>query len=105
MPYCLGMNTPFSYEALKDKPDRFLRFVGLSPSQFEEVVDLVRQEQARRRQQRIERRGPHARRLGQGNTPKHSLEDRLRMVLLYPRQYWTLETLGTAFGLDTSVIG
>lgn len=105
MPYCLGMNTPFSYEALKDTPARFLRLVGLKPSQFEKVVEFVRQEQDRRRHQRIEQRGPHARRLGQGNKPRHSLEDRLMMVLFYHRQYWTLETIGTAFGLDSSTVG
>jgi hypothetical protein len=100
-----GMSNPFSYEALRDKPASFLRFVGLTPSQFEEVVERVRGEQQQRRQQRIEQRGPHARRLGQGNKPRHSLEDRVMMVLLYHRQYWTLETIGTAFGLDASTVG
>lgn len=88
-------------EKLKSRARSFERLVGLTPTEFEQLLSELEPlwEQAHRRS--LLRAG-RVRRIGAGNTFKLDLGQRLLVTLLYLRQYFTLHVLGILFDLDAT---
>ncbi len=88
-------------EKLKSRACSFERLVGLSPTEFDQLLTELEPlwEQAHRRS--LLRAG-RVRGIGAGNTFKLNLAQRLLVTLLYRRQYFTMHVLGLLFDLDAA---
>lgn len=88
-------------EKLKSRARSFERLVGLSPTEFDQLLIELEPlwEQAYRRS--LLRAG-RVRRIGAGNTFKLDLSQRLLVTLLYLRQYFTMHVLSILFDLDAA---
>lgn len=88
-----------SVERFRRSPKAFTRLVGLSPTQFDEVLTNLEntwQEAERARLSKRER----INKIGAGNRYKLDVAGMLLMTLIYLRHYLTMEFLGVLFDLD-----
>lgn len=76
------------YADLKSKPDAiFKRLTGVQPATFSEMCQALETHLSVR-----------------GRKPKHSLEDRLLLTLMYWREYRTFVHIGQTYGLSESAV-
>ena len=76
------------YADLKSKPDAiFKRLTGVQPATFLEMCQALETHLSVR-----------------GRKPKHSLEDRLLLTLMYWREYRTFVHIGQTYGLSESAV-
>jgi len=88
-------------EKLKSRARSFERLVGLSPEEFERLLNELEPFWERAHRRSLLRAG-RVRRIGAGNTFKLDLGQRLLVTLLYLRQYFTMHVLGILFDLDAA---
>lgn len=88
-------------EKLKSRARSFERLVGLTPSEFDQLLIELEPLWERDHRRSLLRAG-RVRRIGAGNTFKLDLGGRLLVTLLYVRQYFTMHVLGLLFDLDAA---
>lgn len=89
---------------LRRKPKHFMNFTGLTPEQFDALLEAVRPEYEV--QERARKGGKGRRRgIGGGRKFKLALAQRRLMSLVYYRLYVSYLLLGYLFGLDDSRAG
>lgn len=86
-------------EQLKKRPKHFQNFTGLSISEFEEIVEAVRErlEEGKKKPTRTRKRA-----VGGGRKPVLEIEEQVVVLLMYYRLYVTQILLGYLFALDDS---
>jgi len=91
----------FQYEALVRHPQAFRSLTGMSPAEFERLLDDFARawDRARHRDRTTRRGAPRRRAPGAGRRFHHDLRHRLLMALVWLRVYPTYELLGFFFGL------
>ncbi len=91
-----------TYQNLSARPTAFQSMTGLNVSDFEALYTQLAPAHAERLAQALTKRHrqPRKRAAGAGKPPRHSLQDRLLLTLLWLRLYPTLEVLGFFFGLN-----
>jgi hypothetical protein len=95
---------PTKTDRLCRKPDTFRRLTGISPEDFDRVLEELRPLYEEAEQKRLDR-PDRERAIGGGRNFKLPLEDRFLMLLMYYRLYITHEFLGFLFDLDDSNVG
>jgi hypothetical protein len=76
------------YADLKDKPDGiFKRLTGVRPATFREMCTALKTQMS-----------------GRGRKPKHCLEDRLLLTLMYWREYRSYAHIGQTYGLSEAAV-
>lgn len=90
-------------QKLRKRPQHFLRFTGLTLSQFDRLLGRISQAYPAFNAQRLAR-AERQRRLGGGSAFRLPLADRTLLVLVFLRLYLTNDLLGYLFGLDASNI-
>jgi len=93
----------FNVEKLRKRPQHFLRFTGLTVSQFEGLLSQLRKAYPHFHAQRLAR-PTRQRQVGGGANFRLALPDRTLLVLIFLRLYLTNDLLGYLFGLDASNI-
>ena len=88
------------FEALAAKPAAFVSFTGLTPADFQALLDDFTPHYARHRAAATRRGRPRRRAPGAGRRHAHDLRGRLLMALVWLKVYPTYEVLGLLFGLD-----
>ena len=88
-------------DRLRRKPDTFRRLTGITPEDFDQVMEDLRPLYEEAEKERLGR-PDRERAIGGGRNFKLALEDRLLMLLMYYRLYVTHEFLGFLFDLDAS---
>jgi DDE superfamily endonuclease/Helix-turn-helix of DDE superfamily endonuclease len=94
-----------TYPRLSRKPTAFRSMTGLTPAEFEALLEDFLAAQVRRRQAatRTKRsRQPRCRAVGAGHPYAHDDRSRLLMTLIWLRVYPTYEVLGLLFDLEKS---
>ena len=91
-------------DRLRRKPDTFRRLTGITPEDFDQVMEDLRPLYEEAEKERLSR-PDRERAIGGGRSFKLALEDRLLMLLMYYRLYTTHEFLGFLFELDDSNVG
>ncbi len=86
---------------LRRKPKHFHNFTGLTPQQFDELLDAIEALYERAEHERLENPTP-LRARGAGRRFNLELPKRLLMSLMYFRLYVTQTLLGYLFDLDSS---
>ena len=83
------------FDKIKNKrPDRFIRQVGISLVNFQNLLEAVEKEiKAKMEKNPLKRRGKKS---------ELALDDRLLLTLLYLRQYSTFDRLGEQFNISES---
>jgi hypothetical protein len=91
----------FAYESLVHYPSAFRSLTGMTPAEFERLLNAFLAAAERLRQaSRTTRRGqPRRRAAGAGHPHRHDSRHRLLMALVWLRVYPTYELLGFFFGL------
>jgi hypothetical protein len=91
----------FDYDSLLRYPSAFRSLTGLSPAEFDALLqDFVDAQRRRRQASTTTRRGqPRRRAAGAGHPHDHDHRHRLLMALVWLRVYPTYEVLGFYFGL------
>lgn len=79
----------------------FIRFTGLTPDKFADLVSKLKPLYKKNEERRLKKVN-RQRAIGGGTQFKLKIEDRLLMLLLYYRTYITHEFLGLMFGLHNS---
>ncbi|MFL6273822.1 MAG: transposase family protein [Blastocatellia bacterium] len=90
-------------EKLRKRPPHFLRFAGLSISQFDRLLSQMHKAYPQFNAQRLAR-PDRQRQVGGGCGFRLSLPDRTLLTLVFLRLYLTNDLLGYLFGLDASNI-
>ncbi|MFL6213790.1 MAG: transposase family protein [Blastocatellia bacterium] len=90
-------------EKLRKRPQHFLRFTGLSVSQFDRLLGQIGQAYPLFNANRLAR-PDRKRQVGGGSWFRLSLPDRTLLALVFLRLYLTNDLLGYLFGLDASNI-
>src|SRR5689334_125321 len=88
-------------QKLRKRPQHFLRFTGLSVSQFDRLLGQMLKAYPQFNAQRLARPN-RIRQVGGGSGFRLSLPDRTLLVLVFLRLYLTNDLLGYLFGLDAS---
>jgi hypothetical protein len=91
----------FAYDALARHPHAFRSLTGMSPADFQRLLDdfAVAWQRARRRSRTTRCGQPRQRTAGAGRRFQHDLRHRLLMALVWLRVYPTYELLGFFFSL------
>jgi IS5 family transposase len=92
-----------SVQKLRKRPQHFLRFAGLSVSQFDRLLTQMHTAYPAFNAKRLAR-PDRQRRVGGGSVFRLSLPDRTLLALVFLRLYLTNDLLGYLFGLDASNI-
>jgi IS5 family transposase len=90
-----------SYQTLKLKPTVFKSLTGVTPAEFDELLEKASPLWLELEQQRLNRQDRH-RAIGGGSDYKLGLQERLLMTLIWLRLYLTTEALGFFFGVSKS---
>lgn len=86
------------------KPRKFTRFVGLTVEQFRQLSDCMLRMWEEVETNRLSRKN-RRRRIGGGMKYRlKSMDEKLLLVLLYYRHYFTQEVLSYLFGIDQSSV-
>jgi len=88
---------------LRKRPQHFLRFTGLTLTQFDRLLSRISQAYPTFNAQRLARAN-RQRRVGGGSAFRLPLADRTLLVLVFLRLYLTNDLLGYLFGMDASNI-
>jgi hypothetical protein len=91
-------------QRLKRKPKHFKSFTGLTPQEFEKLLQAVQPEYLKQ-QRTLKSTQICQRKPGGGHHFKHNLTGRLLMSLIYYRLHLTYIMLGYLFDLDDSRAG
>ena len=89
----------FTVAKLRKKPRHFQSFTGLTPAQFQELLDALRPAYEQAQRERLARED-RQRAVGAGRKYTLALPERLLMGLVYWRLYVTQGLLSYLFGLD-----
>ena len=92
------------YASLARRPLHFRNFTGFTPSEFSELISVVRSEWFHQRRERLDR-PDRKRKIGGG--PKHKipeLADRLLVYVIYAKLYLPYLVIGYLFGVDQATI-
>ena len=92
-----------TFAKLQKKSRQFHSFTGLTPAQFEQVLEALRPVYEQAEQERLRRPDRH-RAIGAGRRFSLALPERLLMGLMYWRLYVTQDLLSYLFGLDAGNI-
>src|SRR6185295_2327048 len=90
-------------QRLRKRPQHFLRFAGLTVSQFDRLLDQMRNAYPDFKAKRLARPN-RKRQVGGGSDFRLPLSDRTLLALVFLRLYLTNDLLGYLFGLDASNI-
>lgn len=90
-------------QKLRKRPQHFLRFTGLTVSQFDRLLGQMHKAYPKFNAKRLAR-PDRQRRVGGGSDFRLSLPDRTVLALVFLRLYLTNDLLGYLFGLDASNI-
>lgn len=96
--------TPTKTSRLRRKPETFRRLTGISPEDFDQIMEDLPQLYEEAEKERLSR-PDRERAIGAGRNFKLTLEDRLLMLLMYYRLYITHEFMGFLFDIDDSSVG
>ena len=91
-----------NYARLSRKPLLFRSFTGLELSEFDSIYKEIESRYPQYEVKRLSERKNRTRKVGAGNHFKHSVRDRVLMLLVYYRLYITHTLSGFLFDLDQS---
>ena len=91
-----------NYDRLSKKPLLFRSFTGLELSQFDSICQEVESQYPEYEIKRLSKQKERTRSIGAGRRFKHSVRDRLLMLLVYYKLYITHTLSGFLFDLDQS---
>ncbi len=91
-----------NYDRLSKKPLLFRSFTGLELSQFDSICQEVESQYPEYDIKRLSKQKERTRLIGTGRRFKHSIIDRLLMLLVYYKLYITHTLFGFLFDLDKS---
>lgn len=92
-----------SYSVLSKRPKHFTRLTGITPGEFEVILDKFKSAWEQYLRSERSKRNDWERKAGGGNTPRLKfLEDKLLFILVYVRMYplWFIQ--GMLFGIAES---
>jgi len=98
---CCILESMFTIEKLRRKPQHFHAFTGLTPDEFDTILNAVQPHYDACQEQRLNHPG-RQRQSGAGHPFNLPLAARLLMTLMYWRVYLTQGLLGFLFELDDS---
>ena len=92
-----------NYTKLTRKPEQFLRFIGMTVTQFDFLYNSIRKQYKTTEKKRLSKR-KRIRDIGAGRPFKLSVRDRILMLLIYYRCYTSYDLLEYLFGVDSSTV-
>ncbi|MBL7170046.1 MAG: transposase [Candidatus Aenigmarchaeota archaeon] len=90
-----------SYSKLSKNPERFDRFIGLKPEEFNRLFQKIEKEYPQFEIERLSRKD-RINAIGQGRKPKLSLKEMVIMFLCHYKMYITEELTGFLFDINQS---
>lgn len=91
------------YTKLARKPEQFLRFTGITVTQFDFLTKKIQKQYKITEKKRLSKR-KRIRDIGAGRPFKLSARDRILMLLIYYRCYTSYDLLEYLFGIDSSTV-
>ncbi len=92
-----------NYTKLARKPEQFLRFTGMTVTQFDFLTKKIQKQYKITEKKRLSAR-KRIRDIGAGRPFKLSVRDRILMLLIYYRCYTSYDLLEYLFGVDSSTV-
>lgn len=92
-----------NHTKLTRKPEQFLRFTGMTVTQFDFLYKSIKKQYKTTERKRLSKR-KRVRDIGAGRPFKLPLKDRILMLLIYYRCYTSYDLLEYLFGVDSSTI-
>lgn len=92
-----------NYTKLARKPEQFLRFTGMTVTQFDFLHHSIKKQYKTTEKKRLSKR-KRIRDIGAGRPFKLSVRDRILMLLIYYRCYTSYDLLEYMFGVDSSTV-
>lgn len=92
-----------NYTKLARKPAQFLRFTGITVTQFDFLTKEIQKQYKITEKKRLSKRN-RVRDIGAGRPFKLPIRDRILMLLIYYRCYTSYDLLEYLFGVDSSTV-
>ena len=92
-----------NYTKLARKPEQFLRFTGITVTQFDFLTKKIQKQYKTTEKKRLSKRD-RKRDIGAGRPFKLSVKDRILMLLIYYRCYTSYDLLEYLLGVDSSTV-
>jgi len=92
-----------NYTKLARKPEQFLRFTGITVTQFDFLYQSIRKQYKITEKKRLSKR-ERIRDIGAGRPFKLPVKERIIMLLIYYRCYTSYDLLEYLFGVDSSTV-
>ena len=92
-----------NHAKLTRKPEQFLRFTGITVTQFDFLTEKIQKKYKTTEKERLSKR-KRIRDIGAGRPFKLSVKDRILMLLIYYRCYTSYDLLEYLFGVDSSTV-